>query len=41
MPKDVEVFLPVRISVSCVVGADYLILEDLLCGFIKAVCEAV
>ena len=36
-----EVFFPVWISVSCVVGADYLILEDLLCSFIKSVCESV
>ena len=41
MTEDVEVFFPVSISVSCVVGADYLVLEDLLCSFIKAVCKPV
>ena len=39
--EDVETFFPVRISVSCAVGADYLVLEDLLCSFIEAVCESV
>ena len=41
MTEDVEVFFPVGISVSCVVGADYLVLEDLLCSFIEAVSESV
>ena len=41
MPKYIEVFFPVGISVSCVVGADYLVLEDLLCSFIEAVSESV
>ena len=41
MPKYIEVFFPVGISVSCVVGADYLVLEDLLCSFIKAVSKPV
>ena len=39
--EDVEVFFPVGISVSCVVGADYLVLEDLLRSFIEAVSESV
>ena len=39
--EDIEVFFPVGISVSCVVGADYLVLEDLLCSFIEAVSESV
>ena len=41
MPKYIEVFFPVGIYVSCVVGADYLVLEDLLCSFIEAVSESV
>ena len=41
VPEDIEVIFPVGISVSCVVGADYLVLEDLLCSFIKTVCESV
>ena len=39
--EDVEVFFPVGISVSRVVGADYLVLEDLLCSFIEAVSKPV
>ena len=39
--EDIEVFFPVSISVSCVVGADYLVLEDLLRSFIEAVSESV
>ena len=38
--EDVEVFFPVGVVVG-VVGADYLVLEDLLCSFIKAVCDSV
>ena len=41
MPKYIEVFFLVEISVSCVVGADYLVLEDLICSFIEAVSESV
>ena len=41
MPKYIEVFFPVRISVAGIVGADYLVLEDLLCSFIEAVSESV
>ena len=36
MTEDIEVFFPVRISVAGVVGADYLVLEDLLSSFIEA-----
>ena len=39
--EDVEVFFPVGVAVAGVVGADYLVLEDLLCSFIKAVCDSV
>jgi len=41
MPENIEVFFPVGVSVSCVVGADYLVLKDLLCSFIEAVCKPV
>ena len=41
LPKNLEVLFPVSISVSCVVGADYLVLEDLLRSFIEAVSESV
>ena len=41
MTEDIEVFFPVRIPVSCVVGADYLVLEDLLRSFIEAVSKPV
>ena len=33
MPENIEVFFPVGVAVSRVVGADYLVLEDLLCSF--------
>ena len=39
--EDVEVFFPVGVAVSCVIGADYLVLEDLLRSFIEAVSESV
>ena len=41
MLEDIEVFFPVRIAVAGVVGADYLVLKDLHCSFIEAVCESV
>ena len=40
MPKYIVVLFPVWISVAGIVGADYLVLEDLLCSFIEAVCES-
>ena len=41
IPKHIEVFFTVLISVAGIVGADYLDLEDLLCSFIEAVSESV
>ena len=41
MSQDVEVFFPVGVAVAGVVGADYLVLEDLLCSFIEAVSKPV
>ena len=39
--EDVEVFFPVGVAVSCVVGADYLVLEALFCSFVEAGGEGV
>ena len=41
MAENIEVFFPVRISVAGIVGADYLVLEDLLRSFIEAVSESI
>ena len=41
MPENIEVFFPIGVAVAGVVGADYLVLEDLLCSFIEAVCKPV
>ena len=39
--EDVEVFFPVGVAVAGVVGAYHLVLEDLFCSFVEAVCKFV